>query len=132
MKGSCLCKAVEYDVKQLDTPIVHCSCVTCRKAHSAAFNTGVGIKPEHFTWTVGEQQLSSYASSPGKVRYFCKNCGSHLLAIKEGSPFYILRIATLDDDPGAIPEARIWTSHEVSWLDYQSDIPEYPEWEPKK
>lgn len=129
MKGSCLCKTVVYEVKALGTPIVHCSCTTCRKAHSAAFNTAVGVTPENFTWLKGESELSSYESSAGKLRYFCKHCGSHLLAIKEGSPFYILRIASLDDDPGAIPEARIWKSHEVSWLGYQSDIPEYPEWE---
>jgi len=85
------------------------------------------VKPEHFKWIKGESELSSYESSIGKARYFCKHCGSQLLAIKEGHPFYILRIATLDDDPGTVPEATIWKSHEVSWLDYQSDIPEYPE-----
>jgi len=129
MKGSCLCKTVEYEIVKLDTPIVHCSCITCRKAHSAAFNTGVGVKPDHFKWLKGESELSSYESSIGKQRYFCKHCGSQILAIKEGNPFYVLRVATLDEDPGVVPEARIWKSHEVSWLNYQSNIPEYSEWE---
>lgn len=48
MKGSCLCKTVEYEFKQLSTPIIHCSCTTCRKAHAAAFNKVAGIKPENF------------------------------------------------------------------------------------
>lgn len=83
MKGSCLCKAVQYQVKQLDTPIVHCSCHTCRKAHSSAFNTGAGVIPENFKWLKGEDDLSSYESSLGKKRFFCKNCGSQIVAIKE-------------------------------------------------
>lgn len=37
MKGSCACGAVEYEIDQLDMPIAHCHCRTCRKAHAAAF-----------------------------------------------------------------------------------------------
>jgi len=130
MKGSCFCKHIQYEVDRLETPITHCSCQSCRKAHSAAFNTAAGIKPENFKWLKGEDNLSSYESSPGKHRYFCKTCGSQLISIKEGTPLHILRVATLDDDPGVIPELRIWKSHEVSWLNYKADIPEYDEWNP--
>jgi ADP-ribosyl-[dinitrogen reductase] hydrolase len=129
MKGSCLCKTVAYEVKELSTSIVHCSCNTCRKAHSAAFNTAAGVKPEHFKWITGEDKLASFESSPGKNRYFCSLCGSHLVAIKDGAPYYVLRVASLDDDPLQKPSYRIWKSHEVDWLDYQPTIPEYNEWE---
>lgn len=115
-------------MKQLDTSITHCSCHTCRKANAAAFNTVVGIKPENFMWLKGEQELSSYESSSGKKRFFCKHCGSQVVAIKENHPYYVLRVATLDDDPGMILESRIWQSHEVTWLDYNADIPSFLEW----
>ena len=132
MNGSCLCKTVTYQVTEFATPIIHCSCKTCRKAHSAAFNTAAGVKPENFTWMSGEDKLSSFESSPGKKRYFCSVCGSQLLSVKEGTPMHILRVASLDDDPLQKPSFRIWKSHEVSWLDYQADIPEYSEWQPGK
>lgn len=45
------------------------------------------MRAENFTWISGEEKLSAYESSPGKKRYFCSNCGSQLLAIKEGAPF---------------------------------------------
>lgn len=35
---------------------------------------------EHFRWLKGEEKLSSFESSPGKSRYFCSGCGSHLTA----------------------------------------------------
>lgn len=130
MKGSCLCGGIEYEVVRLDTPIQHCSCKTCRKAHAAAFNTAAGVLPEHFRWIKGEDMLNSFQSSPGKLRYFCSNCGSQLLAVKEGNPRIILRVATLDEDPAAQPEFQIWKSHEVPWLQYGENIAAHPEWQP--
>ena len=122
MKGSCLCKAIEYEVDRLDTPIKHCSCITCRKAHAAAFNTGAGVLREHFRWLQGAELLSSYESSPGKLRHFCSICGSQLVAEINGAARMMLRVATLDDDPSCKPQTHIWTSHQVPWLEYGTHI----------
>ena len=130
MKGSCLCGQIEYEVSQLDSPIEHCSCHTCRKAHAAAFNTAAGVHRGNFRWVKGENKLSSYESSPGKLRHFCSTCGSHLVAEKAGQENLILRIATLDEDPHQKPEFQIWQSHEVSWLEYGAHITAYSEWAP--
>ncbi|WP_333876044.1 GFA family protein [Methylobacter sp.] len=80
MKGSCLCKAIEYEIDSIDMPVVHCHCRTCQKAHAASFATTAGVMSEHFRWLKGEEKLSSFESSPGKLRYFCSLCGSHLVA----------------------------------------------------
>jgi len=130
MRGSCLCKSIEYEVTQLDSPIEHCSCHTCRKAHAAAFNTAASVKHEHFRWLEGQEKLKSYESSPGKQRFFCSKCGTHLIAQRQGRDCVILRVATLDDDPGQVPEFQIWGSHEVPWLKYGLSVPAFPEWEP--
>lgn len=130
MRGSCLCGRIEYEVSQLDAPIEHCSCSFCRKAHAAAFNTAAGVKREHFRWVKGEETLKAYESSPGKRRYFCSNCGSPLLAQRTGLDLLILRVATLDEDPGRKPELHIFAGSEVPWLEYGSQIPSYPQWEP--
>ncbi|MDH4107621.1 MAG: GFA family protein [Gammaproteobacteria bacterium] len=130
MRGSCLCGKIEYEASRLDSPIEHCSCRTCRKAHAAAFNSSAGVLRAHFRWLRGERMLAAYESSPGKRRYFCTNCGSHLVAEIEGDDELILRVATLDEDPRQKPECQIWQSHEVPWLEYGPQIPAYPEWEP--
>lgn len=130
MKGSCTCGLIVYEVDRLDSPIQHCSCQTCRKAHAAAFNTAAGVLREHFRWVSGEERLSRYESSPGKQRYFCSNCGSQLIAERQGNPRLVLRVATLDDDPQVRPSVQIWKSHEVPWLSYGPSVPAYPEWEP--
>lgn len=130
MKGSCLCKLIEYEIDQLDTPIQHCSCHTCRKAHAAAFNTAAGVLKEHFRWLKGLEHLKAYESSPGKLRHFCSNCGSQLIAERTGNPKLVLRVATLDEHPSASPSFQIWKSHEVPWLEYGPQITAHTEWEP--
>ncbi|MGO4003013.1 GFA family protein [Pseudomonas fluorescens] len=130
LRGSCLCQAIAYEVDQLDMPISHCHCHTCRKAHAAAFASTAGVMREHFRWTRGENLLACFESSPGKLRHFCPRCGSHLIAERPAQPHVIVRVATLDDDPGATPEAHIWMSHAVPWL-ADRDLLECAQWQPK-
>jgi ADP-ribosyl-[dinitrogen reductase] hydrolase len=107
LHGGCLCGTVRYQIDQLDMPIAHCHCVTCRKAHAAAYASTAGVMREHFRWTAGQERLSVYESSPGKRRCFCAVCGTHLLAERPAQPHAILRVATLDDDPGSRPAMHI-------------------------
>ena len=75
----------------------------------------------------GEERLSSYESSPGKLRRFCSACGSHLVAEREGRPHVVLRVATLDEEPGERPRAHIWMSHDVPWLEHGGEaMASYP------
>ncbi len=130
MKGSCLCGAVGYEVDRIDMPITHCHCRTCRKAHAASYAPTAGVLRKHFRWTRGQALLRSFESSPGKLRHFCSNCGSHLVAERTQQPQVILRVATLDDDPGLTPSQHIWCAHDVPWLADGDAVPHYPEWPP--
>jgi ADP-ribosyl-[dinitrogen reductase] hydrolase len=123
--GQCLCGAIAYEVAQLDGAIVHCHCTTCRKAHASAFTSTARVMREHFRWLRGEERLGTYESSPGKIRRFCSVCGSHLVAERPAQTHVILRVATLDHDPGTTPAMRIWISHDVSWLNATDDLPHY-------
>ncbi len=124
MKGSCLCGTIVYEADRLDMPILHCHCTTCRKAHAAPFAPTAGVYREHFRWLKGEEELSFYESSPGKLRYFCSVCGSHLVASRASQPHVVLRVATLDETPQADSQAHIWVSQDVSWLEYEA-LPSY-------
>lgn len=127
MKGSCACGAVQYEIDRLDGPIVHCSCRTCRKTHAAAFTTTARVSRQHFRWLAGADFLSAFESSPGKKRYFCSNCGSHVAAAWDHEDQLILRVATLDESPQAQPVAHIWRSHEVDWMTFEGDIKNFAE-----
>ncbi len=128
LNGSCFCKSVRYQIDSLDMPISHCHCNSCRKVHAAPFVATAGVMRVHFRWTQGAQLLSSFESSPGKFRYFCSRCGSHLIAERGHQPHVIVRVATLDEDPGVRPTSHIWTVHDVPWLAYE-DAEHWDEWE---
>jgi len=130
MRGSCLCGAITYEAEAPNLLIGHCSCRTCRKAHAAPFAATARVPRDKFRWLSGEDRLSSFESSPGKNRLFCSVCGSHLIAERPAEPHVILRVATLDEDPGTKPAVHIWRSHEVPWLAYEGDIKRYEEWPP--
>jgi ADP-ribosyl-[dinitrogen reductase] hydrolase len=70
--------------------------------------------------------VKDFESSPGKIRQFCGECGSHIIAIREGQDQLILRVATLDADPEVRPVVHIWTSRDVPWLG-TGDVPMLPE-----
>lgn len=128
LAGGCLCRQVTYEIDQLDMPIVHCHCATCRKAHASAYTSTAGVARTHFRITSGETLLAAHESSPGKLRHFCRNCGSHLFAERPAQPHVILRVATLDEDPGQRPAFHIWTAHDAAWLD--PACPSYSQWPP--
>jgi ADP-ribosyl-[dinitrogen reductase] hydrolase len=133
MQGSCLCGAVAYEAEPPASGlrIGLCSCRTCRKAHASPFAVTAPVPRETFRWLRGEGKLRIYESSPGKNRYFCMICSSHLIAEHPGEPNVLLRVALLDDDPGARPVDHIFRSHEVSWCAWEGrDIKHYAEWPP--
>lgn len=130
MRGSCLCGAIAYEIDQPAGRIVHCHCQTCRKAQGGAFSSNAFIPHGHFHWIHGQEWLSFYESSPGKSRYFCSVCGSHLVAMREGQSNVIVRVATLDEDPGATSFTHIWTSHDLPWLHFGDELPSFAEFPP--
>jgi ADP-ribosyl-[dinitrogen reductase] hydrolase len=42
----------------------------------------------------------------------------------------IVRVGTLDEDPGIKPAMHIWTSHDVPWLLDADGASRYPAWPP--
>jgi len=130
LNGSCLCGTVRYEIDQLDTPIGHCHCTTCRKAHAAAFASTARVMRPHFRWRAGQDALSSFESSAGRFRRFCGRCGSHIMAERLEDPHVVLRVATLDDDPGKQPVVHIFIADAAPWLDEAEDLPRYLTWPP--
>jgi hypothetical protein len=130
LAGGCLCGAVRYAVESPLGPMGHCHCRTCRKAHAAAFATTARAAREAFRWVAGEDVVASFESTPGKKRYFCPRCGSHLVAAWDDAPHVIVRIGSLDDDPGGRPVVHIWTSQTAPWHTITDGLPQLAEGAP--
>jgi len=127
LTGSCLCGSVAYEVDAPAGPIVHCHCTTCRKTHGAAFSTVMPVPRAAFRWLRGEELLSSFESSPGKLRRFCTRCGSHIVADRPNQPNVLLRLGCLDTPITDRPKLHMWRSEAASWYDPGDVLAEFPE-----
>ncbi|AZZ92698.1 GFA family protein [Hahella sp. KA22] len=128
ISGSCLCGRVKYDITGKVGDIIHCHCRTCRKAHGAAFSSVARVDDNDFNLQGGEH-LNSFESSPGKSRFFCSCCGTQVYAKRENTPFIILRLGSLDNDPQSQERSHIWVSNKASWYDINKELPVYDEYE---
>ena len=124
--GSCLCGVVTYEVTDSIGDIVHCHCVTCRKAHGNAFSSVASVPIGSFQLE-GSSNLSHFESSPGKNRYFCKTCGTQIYAKRDDKQNIILRLGSLDTDIPSKELAHTWVSESAEWYDLNAELPHYDE-----
>jgi hypothetical protein len=129
--GSCLCGQIAYQADALSGPMGHCHCRTCQKAHSAAFATTARVRRADFAWTKGADAVAGFESTPGKTRWFCPRCGTHLVAEWKDADEVILRIGSVDNGLAAMPVAHIWVSHQAPWDLARDDLPRFEEGAPK-
>jgi hypothetical protein len=128
IQGSCLCGKVHYQISECKAEIIHCHCQTCRKAHGAAFSS-VAILDEQKFNLFGTEHLNNYESSPGKHRFFCRNCGTQIYAHRKGNNKIVLRLGSLDDHPNWQAKSHIWVSHKASWYQIDQPLSQYLEYE---
>ena len=124
IRGSCLCRAVRFEVAAPLGRMTHCHCSMCRKAHGAAFATYADVPAAGFRFVAGEEHVAAYRSSAGVRRTFCRRCGSNLQFLADARPGVIeLAIGSLDDDPGKRPEGHIFVGSKAPWFEIADGLP---------
>jgi len=125
--GSCLCRAVRFEVAGALAPVQICHCGDCRKAQGGAFATNIPVAVADFTLLSGEAEIRAYESSPGKERVFCARCGSPLFSRLNTKPGVVrLRAGTLDEPVDAQVGFHFHVASKASWWPITDDKPCYP------
>ena len=117
LRGSCLCKAVRYEVRPPFIRFAHCYCSRCRKATGGVRATNIAVVPDQFRWVSGEELISRYDLPEARsfARQICKRCNCPVPHKSRGGEQVIVPAGTLDDDPGSKPSGhRNWGSR-VGW-----------------
>ncbi len=128
-KGSCLCGTVSFEVDAEIRRFHHCHCRTCRKAHATVYGSSALVDKNAFRVLTGARSIGEYESSPGKIRSFCKICGTHVYARSARDPNdIVLRLGALDGGLGIKAVGHIWVSHKPDWYDITDDLPQQSEW----
>lgn len=120
--GRCLCGAVRYRIFGEDLWSGHCHCESCRRQTASPFTTFFRVLNEDVE--INREMMSTYCSSPGVARSFCKTCGSPMAFEKEKRPGQIdLYTATLDDHAGFEPTRHYRWEERVSWVVVGDNLP---------
>jgi hypothetical protein len=129
--GHCQCGAVAYRVDAPPHDIYHCHCSMCRRCHGTVFATYALVPRDKLTILKGADNLTTYDSSKGVHRKFCKTCGCQMFIHDENRPemrWYMP--GTADNHPGhkASDEKHIYVGSKLPWLRIQDDLPQYEEY----
>lgn len=129
--GGCLCGAVRYEIDGPFAPIVLCHCGQCRKAQGSAFAAVMPVAVERFRLLQGADRLRAYASSPGKWRSFCGDCGAPIHSRRDDRPMVVrVRIGGLDAPFDQPPTAHIHVASKAAWWDIADALPQHAAIEP--
>lgn len=125
--GSCLCRAVRFEIEEFLPRAGHCHCTMCRKFHGASFSTYAGVKTDKFHWVSGEDKVKTYTADNETVRTFCSHCGASLLFSSPNLPADVIEVAlgVMDDDIPVEPVAHIHFGSRANWTVAADDLPKY-------
>ena len=127
--GECFCGGVTYEIAGEVFDARSCHCSRCRKAFSGAGSAYGLVQPGEFTWTEGENLLTSYVGQHGGGLQFCKVCGTTLCGVF-GGEVHGVTLGTLNGDPDIRLARHIFVDSKASWDVIGGDAPQFEEFPP--
>ncbi len=94
-KGSCHCKAIEFEIETSLDKIMQCNCSICIRRNAKM----IMIPNENFKILKGKDNLSLYQFNSNIAKhYFCKNCGIYTHHNRKSDPNGMgVNLGCLDD-----------------------------------
>jgi hypothetical protein len=117
LRGSCLCKAVKYEIKPPFIRFAHCYCSRCRKATGTVRATNIAVALDQFKWISGEELISRYDLPEARsfATAICTRCNCPVPRPTRAREHMIVPSGGLDDAPPMGPSAhRQWASR-IGW-----------------
>ena len=129
LKGSCLCGAVRYEVRDEFSYSLLCHCSQCRRATGSAFKPFAGIERHKLTISAGEENTLRFGDDT-TYDVHCRTCGSLLFSVVRDSQYAHVTLGTLVDDPRIRPSAHIFVGSKAPWHTINDDLPQHADFPP--
>lgn len=125
--GGCLCGAVRYRLTSAPGGAGWCHCRTCQLNSGSPAMAFASVPTADFRIERGVDRIGRVASSSDGERWFCRDCGTPLLAQDQHDPTTRdFSLATLDDPGCVIPGFRMFYASRIGWDEPGDDLPRYP------
>jgi hypothetical protein len=126
LTGTCFCGDINYSIDGQVFDARSCHCSRCRKAFSAQASAYAVVEPDTFTWTSGEDLLTTYLSQQGFGLAFCSRCGSTLVGVFNGQ-VHGITLGCLNEDPGITIARHIFVDSKAEWEILPDGVVTFPE-----
>lgn len=132
LRGSCLCGAVTFEVTGPIRGIGSCHCSKCRKVSGTNGNALFIISTKKFSWTKGENNVSSFALPSGWGASRCDTCGSPVPAsYNEGNHMWV-QAGLMDDRLETDLKQHIFCGSRADWDKDAADAEFFEEFPPNR
>ena len=123
--GSCLCRAVAYEVHGPLRDVLFCHCFNCRRTHGhvSAYSSSrredlVITEQRGLKWYHTDRDVT-----PNVQRGFCSECGSSVFWDPQGYEFVYISAGTVDPPTGVKGAGHIWLSEAGDYYEITDDLP---------
>lgn len=115
IKGSCCCRAVQFELTEVPSLMGTCHCSRCRKVGAS---TLVFVEAETFQLTQGRDQIATYPAIPPYKydRCFCSVCGTALGEVLSEGESFPLAANCIDGEIGLENSFHEFVLEKPSWL----------------
>lgn len=129
--GSCFCGAITYRIEGTLRDARSCHCSNCRKVFSGQASAYALVKAEEFSWTSGEDRLTTYESKKDVGFQFCRTCGATLCGLYKGK-VHGVTLGCAQEDLDIRLSKHIYVGDKAAWETLPDDgVPQYQEGPPE-
>lgn len=128
--GECFCGDIKYQVNGKLWDARSCHCSRCRKAFSSQASAYALVAATDFKWLSGQYLLTSYIGEHGFGLQFCRQCGSTLCGVFNGS-VHGITLGCVNGDPEIVIGKHIYVGSKANWEIIPEGVPKYNEAAPK-
>ena len=115
IRGSCLCRAFQFEIDGRISEIHRCHCSVCRKGTGAGAMAVLATAARSFTWVCGEKEIRTFQRPSGWRVAFCPTCGTPAPGLSPNGKVWSIPVGCLDDDPGVNVARHIFVASKASW-----------------
>jgi len=117
LTGSCICGAVNYEIKRRPLLTVNCHCTICRRGNGSSFSTYATVLESSFFIVKGDDKIQSFVLGEKGEKNFCVVCGSPLFNKNEKYPgFYMVHYGSLNEPNNIEPSVNIFSANKLPWV----------------
>jgi hypothetical protein len=129
IKGSCFCKAVQYELTAESQMQGLCYCTDCQIVGGSSHWASYAVAPSDFHLLQGK--LTEFAYDPGSgrevVRCFCDQCGTQIKVVSAALGVVSVNAMTFSEPSVFSPQLTYFSASAPRWSQVETQLPKFEE-----